>query len=542
MSSLEPTFLITPRAPLFMGQKRFVRVQKQQARREEIAERAKRPRAPSIREKIEQYNAQVLAAADLSAVRAWSEVDRRDGARAEAIGDGDAPAPGSSRVFFGNLPVAAPPEELAATLRAFVREVSTAAGAHASPETLSKLELAVFGPCRPKTKRDRNRENRGFATCEFPSAADAQAVADAANGKIMVGWGDRTVTAKVDVNNEFDFEFVRGFRGKAPKLPESPKKVSRAKWKMAELEQLPMREQCLSTHTRFSDCDGKMRVRLLEYFSTAVTGMPEIAGAVLAMEKTHPQYLRVKELLESVETFNIIVAHLNSAESFRASKSYDTFFDLACGHGLVGVLLAHAFPKRMVRSFDRARRPALVAFCRAFATTKDWSPDDIDWDTEESFIAENRLDDENLMRDMPTEENVHEQLALANVVFTHGDVEAAKPFLNDQSFVVALHGCNELNKIAIEMARDVQAAWAVMPCCMKTSVYLPDAVVSKLGTDATKYAFMCGAIATINDAQMIRAIDARITNRPIVICGGIQNYKKHCFVMGGSTKIQRERQ
>ena len=533
-----------------MGQKRFFRLQKQQARQEELAARAKRPRAPSIREKVEQYNAQVLAAADLSAVRAWSEVDRRDGGDAETTRDTGAHAPGSSRVFFGNLPVTAPPEELTEVLRTFIHAASIAAGADASRETLSKIELAVFGPCRPKTKRDRNRENRGFATCEFRSAEDAQAVADAVNGKVMEGWGDRTVTARVDLNNEFDVEFVRGFRGKTPTLPEAPKKASRnthesrgAKWQMSELEQLPMRQQCLSTHTRFSDCDGKMRVRLLRYFSTAVTGMPEIAGAVLAMEKTNPQHLRLKELLESIEVFNIIISHLNSAESFRASKSYDTFFDLACGHGLVGVLLAHAFPKRMVRSFDHARRPALVAFCRAFAATKDWRLDDIDWNAEESFVAENRLEEANLMRDMPTEENVDvdEQLALKNIVFTHGDVGAAKPFLNDQSFIVALHGCNELNKTAIEMARDVRAAWSVMPCCMKTSIYLPDAVVSKLGTDATKYAFMCGAIATINDAQMIRAIDARITNRPIVICGGIENYKKHCFVMDGSTKILRER-
>ena len=56
-----------------------------------------------------------------------------------------------------------------------------------------------------------------------------------------------------------------------------------------------------------------------------------------------PQYTRVKEIIESIEAFKLIVAFLATAENHREING---FFDLACGHGLVGVLLAYAYPGR----------------------------------------------------------------------------------------------------------------------------------------------------------------------------------------------------
>jgi hypothetical protein len=44
----------------------------------------------------------------------------------------------------------------------------------------------------------------------------------------------------------------------------------------------------------------------------------------------------------------------------------NAFFDLACGHGFVGVLLAYAYPERKVMACDRFRRPAFDIFVRAF--------------------------------------------------------------------------------------------------------------------------------------------------------------------------------
>ena len=75
----------------------------------------------------------------------------------------------------------------------------------------------------------------------------------------------------------------------------------------------------------------------------------------------------MKELIESVEAFKLLLAFLATAE--HAGGTYnevETFFDLACGHGLVGVLVAYAFPSRRVVACDRVRRRAFDVYVRAF--------------------------------------------------------------------------------------------------------------------------------------------------------------------------------
>jgi precorrin-6B methylase 2 len=68
-------------------------------------------------------------------------------------------------------------------------------------------------------------------------------------------------------------------------------------------------------------------------------------------------------LIESVEAFKLVVAYLSTVENHR---EVTTFFDLACGHGLVGVMLAYAYPERRVMACDRTRRPSFDVFVRAF--------------------------------------------------------------------------------------------------------------------------------------------------------------------------------
>jgi len=554
-ATAEPRAVTSPRRTI-MGQKRYARSLRQEERRRELAELAKRPRAPSIREKVAAFNAEILETADLRAIKSW---DDARGTVASAS-SGDAEVEGvvdAHRVVVGNLPIDLRPEDVKAALTPFVVEKARDAGVDAAKEIVGDVGVGVFGPCRPKTRRDRDREFRGFAVVRFRSASGAAAAAAALRGTTFrtasAKWPERVLSARLDDKGEYDDAYVCGLRGSAPKIPDKvPKKEPRKRWKMAELENLPMRQKCLSTHTRFSDLDGKLRVRLLEYFSTAIPAMPELAGVVLAMEKSAPHYLRIKELMESIECFNLILGHLNSAESTAGRSTddvrvYDTFFDLACGHGLVGVLLAYAFPTRTVRSFDHAKRAAFFAFCHAFAqmretmSRKPWTVGAIDWDTEEMFVASNRLEETNDASTAPEGVRDDEEPALSNIIFTLGDIDDARVLVNASSFVFAAHGCNEANKVAVEMAKSKQAVWAVMPCCIKASIYLPESVVSKLDDDA-KYAFMCGVMCQKYDAQLIRAIDTRITTRAIVLCGGIKGFRKHCFVIGNNTKIQRERE
>ncbi len=529
-----------------MGQKRYERTLKQDARRKELEEFAKRPRPPSIRQKVAAYNAELIEKADLSAIRGWSEVapdEKPSTSGARAFPD----FPDAVRVVFGNLPVDLAPDVLAAALQSLVTKMC----ANVDVSALDAVEVATFGPCRPKTRRDRDRENRGFAVCTFRDTREAEEVIRVVTGCTLASssarWPERPVNVRLDDTNECDLEFVHGLRGKAPVIEKKPKKEPRKRWKMNELETLPMRQKCLSTHTRFSDLNGKLRVRLLEYFSTAVAAMPELACVILEMEKTAPHFLRLKELIESIESFNLVIAHLNSAESTSeaaTSKVYDKFFDLACGHGLVGIMIAYALPKRTVYAFDHTHRPAFYAYCRAFAKIRDadapWSEGTIDWDAEEAFVATNRLEAEQDVSEIPASDEPVESPALSNIVFTLGDIEKARPLVNNASVVIALHGCNEANKVAVEMARDANAIWCAMPCCIKASLYLPETVLSRLD-DSARYNFLCGVMCHEYGAQLVRAIDSRITNRPTMLCGGIVGYRKHCFVIGNNSKIQRER-
>eukprot|EP01063_Lacrimia_lanifica_P017999 TRINITY_DN24980_c0_g1_i1.p1 TRINITY_DN24980_c0_g1~~TRINITY_DN24980_c0_g1_i1.p1 ORF type:complete len:414 (+),score=129.05 TRINITY_DN24980_c0_g1_i1:65-1243(+) len=342
---------------------------------------------------------------------------------------------------------------------------------------------------------------------------------------------------------------------------------ARSKWTMAELEKLPMRDSCLRTHTRFSDVEGSLRVRLLTYFSTAVPALPELAGAVLELEKIAPQFLRLKELIESVEAFLLIVCYLNTAES-ADKKHIDTFYDLACGHGLVGVLLAYAFPTRTVVACDRAEREAFTLFNYVFqkmrerqASSDKWTPESIDWVAEAAFVPADRpRRTEGKSREYNAQE-AHNRAArgkaeleatqkaletvaaakkLPNLEFVHANIEEITPRVTSTSLVVALHGCNEANKDSIEMAKASGALWCVLPCCMKYELYLPLSVVTKLSDDA-RYAFLCGVISHMYGAQMVRTIDRRITARAIMACGGISNADKKLHYMSNTNKLERER-
>ena len=39
--------------------------------------------------------------------------------------------------------------------------------------------------------------------------------------------------------------------------------------------------------------------------------------------------------------------------------------------------------------------------------------------------------------------------------------------------------------------------------------------------DATRYAFLCGALAAKYGASLARAVDRRVTNRPVMLFGGL---------------------
>lgn len=46
-----------------------------------------------------------------------------------------------------------------------------------------------------------------------------------------------------------------------------------------------------------------------------------------------------------------------------------------------------------------------------------------------------------------------EELALSNIVFILGDIDDVRVFVNVLSFVVVFYGCNEVNKVVVEMVK-----------------------------------------------------------------------------------------
>ena len=61
---------------------------------------------------------------------------------------------------------------------------------------------------------------------------------------------------------------------------------------------------------------------------------------------------------------------------------------------------------------------------------------------------------------------------LSNVQFFEEDLNTARSLINN-SVVVCLHGCNEVNQIAIEMALETRTCgYVVMPCCIQKDMYL----------------------------------------------------------------------
>jgi hypothetical protein len=414
------------------------------------------------------------------------------------------------KVLVGNLPTDVPP----GAVREILESHCDGMDLGDVPGELSEIHVAVFGPARPKLKRDRGRLHRGFALLVYTTREAAEAAAARMHGVHL-----HTPSKKTE----------RGLRPMKASPPPPP--PPEPPFSTSELAQFPMRHSCLETYTTLPDLTPRLRRRLLRYLSDAVPGLPELRDVVVAVAVAAPQYTRVKELVESVEAFRLIVAYLAAAERTREVRA---FFDLACGHGLVGVLLAWAFPDRRVVACDWKRRGAFDAYARAFgafAAADDAGVplpevDDAWVDVEDADEDAREPEGDGRRAAAPPKDSsgaLNDVLppgTLANLEFVEGNLDVLAPRVDSASVVLALHGCNEANRESMDLAVAAGALWCVMPCCIQKDLYLPDCVVSKL-TDDAKYAFLCGAMAAKYDAQMARCIDRRITNRALMLFGGL---------------------
>ena len=167
---------------------------------------------------------------------------------------------------------------------------------------------------------------------------------------------------------------------------------------------------------------------------------------------------------------------------------------LLIGHGLVGCLLAYRFHNLTIHLFDLHQRPTYNAFIRAFEL--------------KGFKRPNA------------------KSVLPNIMFHEKDMMNSIPLLPN-SIVVCLHGCNEVNSNAIELSNNYNASgWIVMPCCIKKDQYLGESCQVLVDDDQTRFHLLIGALSNQYNAQEIRTIDKKITNRNILIAGGVASSKE----------------
>ena len=116
-------------------------------------------------------------------------------------------------------------------------------------------------------------------------------------------------------------------------------------------------------------------------------------------------------------------------------------YDLACGHGLLGVVLAYRFADVRVVCVDMERRTCFDRYLGGFQ-----------------------------LHGKAAEGEAH---PLSNLEFLEQDFTTLREedIGGSSSFITMIHGCNEATKLAIEMAQKHGAAYAFMPCCIRDGLY-----------------------------------------------------------------------
>ena len=251
-------------------------------------------------------------------------------------------------------------------------------------------------------------------------------------------------------------------------------------WRDSELEGFPHDHSCIQTSLTVGDLSPGLRARFWRYLHDTFVHFAELPQIFHHVSLQTQQYLRVKELFETCEAFKLIGDIIA-----KDSNEIDTIYDLACGHGLLGILLAYRFPRKKVVCIDLVERDSHFAFRSAFVKAG------------ESFDS---------------------QIPLSNLEYREADLLSVETEVSSSSFLVALHACNEANKHVADMARRVGAGWAVMPCCIRSGLYLSGASVLDFSSE-DRYKLLCGVFAEANGATIVRAISRHITARPILIAG-----------------------
>ena len=273
--------------------------------------------------------------------------------------------------------------------------------------------------------------------------------------------------------------------------------AKRPRWQPELLDKFDARDHSLDPHAFVADLDEE-RLHLIEDvylpYLFPKSCRAEVIGALKHVWTTHPKSLRVKEMFETLEAFRLIEKQISllmarRREERKEENQVTTIYDLACGHGLLGVVLAYRFADVRVVCVDMERRNCFDHYIEGF--------------TLHGKAAKG------------------EDHPLSNLEFLEQDFTTlrAEDIGGASSFITMIHGCNEATKLAIEMAQKHGAGYAFMPCCIRDGLYGSVTRVAQVD-DATRHTVMVGIVAGQYGAHLISAIDQRITNRNLILFGG----------------------
>ena len=291
-------------------------------------------------------------------------------------------------------------------------------------------------------------------------------------------------------------------------------RANRPRWQPELLDKFDARDHSLDPHIFVANLDRE-RLRLIEEvylpFVFPKSCRDEVIGALRHVWTNHPKSLRVKEMFETLEAFRLIEKQISLLMARRREEQkadqLTTIYDLACGHGLLGVVLAYRFADVRVVCVDMERRTCFDHYLEGFQ-----------------------------LHGKAAEGEAH---PLSNLAFLEQDFTTLgeEDIGGSSSFITMIHGCNEATKLAIEMAQKHGAAYAFMPCCIRDGLYGNVSRVAQVD-DATRHTVMVGLVAGQYGSHLISAIDQRITNRNLIIFGGYSlNDGEEGASVGGDNEV-----
>jgi len=266
---------------------------------------------------------------------------------------------------------------------------------------------------------------------------------------------------------------------------------------------LPRTANAIDSNSMVADLPDTAKEQIKAYILNRSPGSAEIVDALFWIATNYPKQLRTKELVETIESVTLIGAKLNHllASSANADRKKNmTVYDLACGHGLVGILLAYRFPDINVICIDKERRSCWSTYIEAFERYGEKSKDN---DT-----------------------------VMSNLEFREGDImnkftptlspntSCFQPKIGD--YLVCIHGCNDLSPFIIQTAIDYNCGYAVMPCCLRENMLGVSTSSSNNNwgmDDTTRYSLQVGYLAGKYGCEKIVSISKYITNRYLIIIG-----------------------